>query len=228
MKVVGLARIASDVTPKLAVRTHQSSITVLGALQASPRKKEGALQTASADANRNSRRKRRVQLGMEHLGARLTRTHAPVPTAHRSYPLQQDTGAKRVLVQPHRRWRLRMGTSHFEFSLAFDAGPFRRGSERYSRSPRAHGSISFTQTGKSGSRAYRAYVPASAADDAAGLVMMLHGCTQTPEDFAAGTGMNALADRHGFVVLYPEGCARRRRPDLLELVQPQRPASRSW
>ena len=63
---------------------------------------------------------------------------------------------------------------------------------------------SHTQTGKSGSRAYRAYVPASAADGATGLVMMLHGCTQTPEDFAAGTGMNALADRHGFVVLYPE------------------------
>jgi poly(hydroxyalkanoate) depolymerase family esterase len=36
-----------------------------------------------------------------------------------------------------------------------------------------------------------------------GLVVMLHGCTQTPEDFAVGTGMNALAERHHLVVAYP-------------------------
>ena len=38
----------------------------------------------------------------------------------------------------------------------------------------------------------------------AGLVLMLHGCTQTPEDFAVGTGMNALAEADGLVVAYPE------------------------
>jgi poly(hydroxyalkanoate) depolymerase family esterase len=32
---------------------------------------------------------------------------------------------------------------------------------------------------------------------------MLHGCTQDPDDFAAGTGMNALAREQGFYVLYP-------------------------
>jgi poly(hydroxyalkanoate) depolymerase family esterase len=35
------------------------------------------------------------------------------------------------------------------------------------------------------------------------LVCMLHGCTQDPATFAAATRMNAAADRHGFVVLYP-------------------------
>lgn len=54
-----------------------------------------------------------------------------------------------------------------------------------------------------GARAYRTYVPAARAGGVTGVVVMLHGCTQTPEDFAVGTGMNALAERHGFVVVYP-------------------------
>ncbi len=53
---------------------------------------------------------------------------------------------------------------------------------------------------------YKLYVPSS-YDAASGLrvpmVMMLHGCTQSPDDFATGTRMNALAERHGFLVVYP-------------------------
>jgi poly(hydroxyalkanoate) depolymerase family esterase len=61
-----------------------------------------------------------------------------------------------------------------------------------------------THTGSTGSRAYRHYVPASAQEGVAGIVLMLHGCTQTPEDFATGTDMNALAEKHRLVVIYPE------------------------
>lgn len=54
--------------------------------------------------------------------------------------------------------------------------------------------------------AYRLYVPPGAAFAAGppALVLMLHGCTQGPEDFAAGTRMNDLARSAGVLVLYPE------------------------
>ena len=32
---------------------------------------------------------------------------------------------------------------------------------------------------------------------------MLQGCTQSPDDFAAGTRMDALAEEYGSLVLYP-------------------------
>ena len=58
--------------------------------------------------------------------------------------------------------------------------------------------------GKTGSRDYKLYIPPQAsAGKALPLVVMLHGCTQDPDDFAAGTGMNEAARTRGFYVLYP-------------------------
>jgi poly(hydroxyalkanoate) depolymerase family esterase len=54
-----------------------------------------------------------------------------------------------------------------------------------------------------GNRAYKLYVPALRSARPRPLLMMLHGCKQTPDDFAAGTRMNELADAHGFLVAYP-------------------------
>jgi poly(hydroxyalkanoate) depolymerase family esterase len=51
-------------------------------------------------------------------------------------------------------------------------------------------------------RAYRVWVPAR-VEPARPLVVALHGCWQTPEDFALGTRLNAAADARGLVVVYP-------------------------
>jgi poly(hydroxyalkanoate) depolymerase family esterase len=60
-----------------------------------------------------------------------------------------------------------------------------------------------SDSGPAGSLDYRLYLPADHESRELALVIMLHGCTQSPEDFAVGTRMNALAEEFGLIVAYP-------------------------
>jgi poly(hydroxyalkanoate) depolymerase family esterase len=64
-------------------------------------------------------------------------------------------------------------------------------------------------------RHYKLFVPGGFEGRRLPLVLMLHGCTQDPDDFAAGTRMNEIGQAQGVIVLYP--------------AQPQRSnASKCW
>jgi poly(hydroxyalkanoate) depolymerase family esterase len=60
-----------------------------------------------------------------------------------------------------------------------------------------------TYADEAGGRTYKLYIPRCYCGKPLPLIVMLHGCKQSPDDFAAGTQMNQLAEEQELLVAYP-------------------------
>jgi poly(hydroxyalkanoate) depolymerase family esterase len=64
--------------------------------------------------------------------------------------------------------------------------------------------VSKSFSNEAGSRGYKLYIPSRHDGRPRPLIVMLHGCAQAPDDFAAATRMNFVAEEHCCFVAYPE------------------------
>jgi poly(hydroxyalkanoate) depolymerase family esterase len=92
-----------------------------------------------------------------------------------------------------------------EFSGLGLRGPIKRAPPSTSDiAPKGTRFIEGTFSNAAGSRSYKLFIPSRYQGQRLPLVIMLHGCTQSPDDFAAGTRMNFLAEERNCFVVYPE------------------------
>ena len=132
-------------------------------------------------------------------------------------PAQHEAGAsepKRRAAPPHPQTRCERTTAHsadLGAMLREHLRGFRRPSPSAEPTPdQAPGVvpdggrfIAASYTNHAGTRSYKLYIPSSYCGQPLPLVVMLHGCTQSPDDFAAGTRMNELAEEHQCFIAYP-------------------------
>ncbi len=79
-----------------------------------------------------------------------------------------------------------------------------------------------------GPRDYKVYVPSQSGAHARPLIVMLHGCTQDPDDFAAGTGMKSARGGTRLHRRLSETATERQSGRMLELVRRSGSDARGW
>ncbi len=105
------------------------------------------------------------------------------------------------------QFALRIGRSAVKQSISHVAKPAAAARKSAKRAPVAAAGrwLAGVAVGSAGSRRYHLFVPAGLGiRDHPPLLVMLHGCGQDGLGFARSTRMNAIAQREGFLVLYPE------------------------
>jgi poly(hydroxyalkanoate) depolymerase family esterase len=207
IQVLGLASIAADVSPELA-RATIGSVAVLGDFtQRLPSRRQSP--TVSANHARPNLPSS-LFTGPHHETERRFSMHEAMALLRTRGPAEATAAIQRALRGEGAR-----ATNHRSdetVSTPVDA-PLYRGKineipprvteqGRTDVEDRGHFSM-HAYSNAAGRRQYRLYVPAGTASTPMPLVVMLHGCTQDADDFAAGTQMNALAERHRFLVAYP-------------------------
>jgi poly(hydroxyalkanoate) depolymerase family esterase len=133
-------------------------------------------------------------------------TSGGIATVLAEYASRIGNRAPNQKAEPLRNFLDRLATAR--------SGPRRRDG---TKPPAAHGDsapdgarfITQSYHSEAGSMNFKLYVPSRYRGQQLPLIVMLHGCMQSPDDFAAGTRMNVLAEEGPFLVAYPAqaGCA---------------------
>ena len=132
-----------------------------------------------------------------------TSPRASAPTSNGSTPAASSSAevldglVREIASARHAPESVVQAEPDLEFEAPSDVGP--RGISRF---------VESSFTGEAGTRSFKLFEPAGFEGRALPLVVMLHGCTQDPDDFAAGTRMNELAQEEGLLVLYPAQAPR--------------------
>ncbi len=117
--------------------------------------------------------------------------------ASRAPPTRMPAAAQELLD------RIRRG----EFRPSMPAAPFTTPDGQPTRKPPevppGARFLASSFANEAGARTYKLFIPSGYRGKPVPLIVMLHGCSQSPDDFAAGTEMNALAERNTFLVAYP-------------------------